>query len=160
MLGRFAILGRIPDATKSCSAFTRNITSSFTQNHGLIFEGNPTSSMYGVFTYMYPVNYQSHPHSPIAQRIVGCTPTKVTSMGNPYIVGIYGLYSPRISREHQLNTRGTLLTVHPIVPWKALWAGVQTSTIKPTQIPKDISTAPTKAWITSRSQRLVFWVNY
>lgn len=57
-----------------------NLTSSFTQNHGLIFEGNPTSSMYGVFTYMYPVNYRSHPHSPIAQRIVGCTPTKVTSM--------------------------------------------------------------------------------
>ena len=33
-------------------------------------------------------------------------------------MGIYGLQSPRIPREHQLNTMGTLLGVHPIVPWK------------------------------------------
>lgn len=63
MLGRFAIFGTIPDATKSSSALTRNVTSSFTQNHGLIFEGNHTSSTYGVFTYIFPLNYLSHPHS-------------------------------------------------------------------------------------------------
>ena len=32
----------------------------------------------------------------------------------PHIVGIYGLQSPRIPREHQLNTMGTrTLRVHP-----------------------------------------------
>ena len=31
---------------------------------------------------------------------------------------LWVLSSPRIPREHQLNTMGTLLAVHPIVPWE------------------------------------------
>ena len=42
-------------------------------------------------------------------------------MGNqPYIVGIYGLImgcNLQESLENIINTMGTLLGVHPIVPW-------------------------------------------
>ena len=53
----------------------------------------------------------------------GCTPgsQRGPPMGNPfskpYVVGMAINYqSPRIPREHQLNTMGTLVGVRPIVP--------------------------------------------
>lgn len=58
--------------------------------------------MYGAFTYMYPVNYRSHP----AQGIVGCTLTKVTSMGKWVFMGCG---PPQESLENtRINTMGTL----------------------------------------------------
>ena len=54
------------------------------------------------------------------QRIVGCTPTNVPLWEipiYPYIVGVYGL-NPYIS---PISTMGTLLGVHPIVPWMIVW---------------------------------------
>ena len=41
------------------------------------------------------------------------------SLYKPYIVGIYGFFSsPRIPREHQLNTMGTrTLGLHQLAPW-------------------------------------------
>ncbi len=67
----------------------------------------------------------------MAQGIVGCTPIPTYPvMGNPgyiyiYIVGIYRLYiicyNPQEIVENTINTMGTLLGVHPIVPWIAQW---------------------------------------
>ena len=48
----------------------------------------------------------------------GCTPGPTYPvMGNPDISPrIYGCYNPRESLENTINTMGTLLGVHPIVP--------------------------------------------
>ena len=46
-------------------------------------------------------------------------PYQRTPMGNPYISPIYWVfmgYSPQESLENTINTMGTLLGVHPIVP--------------------------------------------
>ena len=41
------------------------------------------------------------------------------SLYNPYNTLVFmGKLSPRIPREHNFHTMGTLLGVHPIVPWK------------------------------------------
>ena len=52
-------------------------------------------------------------------------PYQRTPMGNPnispiypYIVGVYGLLSPKNPYISPISTMGTLLGVHPIVPWK------------------------------------------
>ena len=60
------------------------------------------------------------------QGIVGCTPTNVPRHGKslykPYSSWVFMSYNPqelRIPREHNkyiMNTMGTLLGVHPIVP--------------------------------------------
>ena len=44
---------------------------------------------------------------------------------NPYISPIYSgylwvIYNPQESLEYTINTMGTLLEVHPIVPWKSM----------------------------------------
>ena len=53
----------------------------------------------------------------------GCTPGPTYPvMGNPYISPIYSgnfwviIYNPQESPENTMNTMGTLLGVHPIVP--------------------------------------------
>ncbi len=40
------------------------------------------------------------------------------SLYKPYITWvIYGIFHPQESQENTINTMGTLLGVHPIVPW-------------------------------------------
>ena len=85
----------------------------------LFFEANyiPTKSkpedhMYTAYRYVYIHIY--------VQGIVGCTPTNVPLweiLYKPYTVGMSMGYNPQESPENTINTLGTLLRVHPNVPW-------------------------------------------
>ena len=59
------------------------------------------------------------------QLVVGCTPTNVPLLGNPYLSPILWIsigYNPQESLENTINTMGTLLGVHPIVPWSHVFS--------------------------------------
>ena len=55
------------------------------------------------------------------QGIVGCTPIPTYPYGKsrykPYICWVFMGHNPQESLKNAINTMGTLLGVHPIVPW-------------------------------------------
>ena len=48
------------------------------------------------------------------------TPSWEIPVSKPYITWVFMGYNPQESLENAINTMGTLLGVHPIVPWNVL----------------------------------------
>ena len=87
-----------------------------------------TSSSPALISFFSPDRCLNHQRKQAGGCFCGCGvsgdswmyPYQRTLMGNPYISPIYWVfmgYNPQESLENSTNTLGTLLGVHPIVPW-------------------------------------------
>ena len=63
---------------------------------------------------LHIMTFDLWPFKLLIQGIVGCTPTNVPLLEIPIV---FMGYNPQESLENTINTMGTLLGVHPIVPW-------------------------------------------